>query len=55
MKVKYYVAFEFENVDIENGQDFDIKQSILESCETMRVGFNAQDCYITDITYDGDE
>ena len=41
-----YVAFKFDGVDPDSPEADDIVREITESCETMRIGFDANDCWI---------
>jgi len=45
--MKVYVAFEFDNVnDIWSDEANEIVASIIESCETMKIGLDASECYV---------
>jgi hypothetical protein len=50
-----YVAFEFEDVDPKNEQGRMILADIRMSCEHMRVGFDATDCWVSLVTEGNDE
>jgi hypothetical protein len=41
-----YVAFEYENVHPDSEQADQIVAEITESCETMRIGFDANACWV---------
>jgi hypothetical protein len=43
-----YVGFEFEGVDPNSEQADIIMHDITMSCETMRVAFDAQECWVDD-------
>jgi hypothetical protein len=43
-----YVGFEFEGVDPNSEQADMIMHDITMSCETMRVAFDAQECWVDD-------
>jgi hypothetical protein len=47
-----YVAFEFEGVDPNSPEADEIVQQITESCETMRIGFDANACWVDDVIAD---
>ena len=44
--MKVLVAFEFEGIDPDSLEADEIVAEITESCETMRIGFNATDCWV---------
>jgi hypothetical protein len=47
-EMKVLVAFEFEGVDPNSPEADEIVQQITESCETMRIGFDANACWVDD-------
>jgi hypothetical protein len=47
--MKVTVEFEFEDVDPNSPEADKILRDIAESCETMRVAFNAQNCCIQNV------
>ena len=50
-----YVAFKFEDVDPESPQGTKIVAEINQSCETLRIGFDADQGWVdTVVTDDGD-
>ena len=46
--MKVSVIFEFEEVDPDSEKADQIVEEIGKSCETMKIGFGADDCYIDD-------
>jgi hypothetical protein len=46
--MKVLVAFEFEGVDPNSPEADKIVAEITESCETMRIGFDANACWVDD-------
>jgi hypothetical protein len=46
--MKVLVAFEFEGVDPNSPEADKIVAEITESCETMRIGFDATNCWVDD-------
>jgi hypothetical protein len=44
-KTIVYVAFEFEGIEPNSEAADQLMNEITESCETMRIGFNASDCW----------
>ena len=47
--MKLLVVFEFEGVDPESEQGSQIVEMVAESCDVMRVGFDAQACYVQEV------
>jgi hypothetical protein len=47
-----YVAFEFEGVDPNSPEADKIVNELTDSCETMRIGFDAMGCWIDDVIAD---
>jgi hypothetical protein len=47
-----YVAFEFKNVHPDSEQADKIVGELTDSCETMRIGFDAMGCWIDDVIAD---
>jgi len=41
-----YVAFMFEGVDPNSERADEIVREITESCETMQIGFDANNCWV---------
>jgi len=46
--MRVLVTFEFEGVDPDSPEADQIVAEITESCETMRIGFNATECWVDD-------
>jgi hypothetical protein len=46
--MKVLVAFEFDGVDPNSPEADKIVAEITESCETMRIGFDATECWVDD-------
>jgi hypothetical protein len=44
--MKVTVVFEFENVHPDSEQADEIVAGITEACETMRIGFDANACWV---------
>ena len=44
--MKVLVAFEFDGVDPNSPEADEIVAEITESCETMRIGFDANACWV---------
>ena len=49
-KIKVLVAFEFD-VEPESEEEEHIIEAVTNDCETMRVAFDAQGCWIDDVIY----
>jgi hypothetical protein len=47
-KMIVYVAFKFDEVDPDSPEADQIVAEITESCETMRIGFDANACWVED-------
>jgi hypothetical protein len=47
-----YVAFEFKGIDPISPEADKIVNEINDSCETMRIGFDAGNCWIDDVIAD---
>jgi hypothetical protein len=47
-----YVAFKFDEVDPDSPQADAILEEVYEACETMQVGFDANECWVEDATGD---
>jgi hypothetical protein len=47
-----YVAFEFKGTDPISPEADKIVNEINDSCETMRIGFDASNCWIDDVIAD---
>jgi len=47
-----YVAFEFKGTDPISPEADKIVNEINDSCETMRIGFDAGNCWIDDVIAD---
>ena len=45
-RMKVLVAFDFEGVDPDSPEADEIVAEITESCETMRIGFDANACWV---------
>lgn len=43
-----YVAFKFDGVSPDSPQADAVVEEITEACETMRVGFDATECWVDD-------
>ena len=50
-KMRVYVVFEFDDVQEGTESEDWFVDSISEACETMRVGFDAQGCWIDDVVF----
>ena len=48
--MKVTVTFEFEGVKPNSTKAFQIVRGIVESCETMQVAFDADDCWVVGAT-----
>ena len=46
--MKVTVVFEFDGVDPNSPEADEIVAEITESCETMRIGFDANACWVDD-------
>lgn len=46
--MKVIVIFEFEDIDPDSENADQIVEEIGKSCETMKIGFGADSCYIDD-------
>jgi hypothetical protein len=46
------VIFEFEGVDPNSPEADQIVESITDSCETMRIGFDMTGCWVDDVIAD---
>lgn len=49
-----YVAFKYNGVDPNGNRADKIIEEMTESCETMRIGFDANECWIDNVT-EGDK
>lgn len=50
--MKVLIVFEFEGVDPDSQEADQIVASISEACETMRIGFDAQGCWVQEVIDD---
>jgi L-alanine-DL-glutamate epimerase-like enolase superfamily enzyme len=50
-----YVAFKFDGVDPDSPEADEIVREITESCETMQIGFDANNCWVEDAVFDKEE
>jgi hypothetical protein len=50
-KVRVLVAFEFEYISPTSPEEEAIIQAITEECETMRIAFDAQSCFVDEVLY----
>ena len=50
-----YVAFKFDGVDPDSERADEIVREITESCETMQIGFDANNCWVEDAVQEKEE
>jgi hypothetical protein len=50
-KVRVLVAFEFDDLEPGSVDEERTVQEIRSACETMRIGFDAQNCWVEDTLY----
>jgi hypothetical protein len=50
--MRVIVIFEFEGVDPNSPEADQIVESITDSCETMRIGFDMTGCWVDDVIAD---
>jgi hypothetical protein len=54
-EMRAIVIFEFEGVDPNSPEADKIVNELTDSCETMRIGFDAMGCWVDDVIADPKE